>query len=343
MTGSGVAVFFAGLLGWIGMISLWIAARSRPTIGKRTAVGLALGLVGALLYAGLYLSNDDLSDRLRLFPPILLVGPIWISLMHLNGFRKSMGTAATLRSIRAPMPPPSETNTRRVGLVLKILLFGQVSTACLFGAAPIAGSAGLGGLMMIVVAFPFALGVASFCVWAFVRYRPCRPWAAVVFFVPVILLALLHFGTKLFGEPTVTTACRRVAPWLPVVAVLLFPRALGRLIPRLLRTRGAYATYLVVEGLMVLLWVLFWVLLLQGGLTSTETGKTASGLFILFHVVLSILVGVVGLIFSYVGLFRQREERFIGFTIAHLALSILLLAATVPAIIMLSVAMTPMG
>jgi hypothetical protein len=334
-----VAVFFAGLFGWTGMISLWIAARSGPTIGKRAAVGLVLGLIGAILYAGLYWSNDDLSDRVRLFPPILLAGAIWIALMHLNRFRKLMGTGAAAPSIRAPGPPPSETSTRRVELTLKVLLFGQVLTCCLFGATMLSGSAGLGGLMIIVLAFPLALGAASFAVWAFFRHRPCRPWAAVVFFAPIILFTLLQFGVKFFGQPAITTACGRVAPWLPLAAILLFPRVAGRLIPRLLRQRGACITYVVIQGLMVLPWLL----LVLGWRPWTEPGSPAITLFVLWHTGLSILAGVTGLVFSYMGLFRQREERFIGLSIAHMALSILLLAVALPTAWLLMIFMTPMG
>lgn len=42
---------FSGAAGWIGMISLWIAARRRP-LGKRTAIGLALGWMIMIVMSG---------------------------------------------------------------------------------------------------------------------------------------------------------------------------------------------------------------------------------------------------------------------------------------------------
>jgi hypothetical protein len=330
---------FIGIFCWAGMISLWIAARSRPTIGKPTAVGLLLGIIGAVLYAGLGMTNGHPPVWVKLLWFSLLIGLVWISLIHLNRFRKFMRADPSARPIRAPRPPPSEASTRRVGLTLKVLLFGQVLTCCLFGATLLSGSAGLGGLMIILMAFPVAVGVASFSVWAFVRHHPQRPWAAVVFFAPFVLSTLLQLGVKHFGEPAMTAGCGRVAPWLPVAAILLFPHTAGRLIPRPLRGRATCITYVVIQGLMVLLWGL----LLLGLRISFEEASAGSMPFALLftslsvpvgatYAALSVLAGVTGLVFSYVGLFRPREERFIGLSIAHMALSIPLLAFGVSAL-----------
>ena len=163
-------------------------------------------------------------------------------------------------------------------------------------------------MVLIICGFPPALGVASFCVWAFVRHPSCRPLAAGVFFAPVARFALLQFGVKLFGAPAITTGCRYAAPCLPVAAILFFPRAVGRLVPRLLRTRGAYIAYLVIQGLMIVLWVL----LLLHGRRWTETGSTGTVPFILSYAVLSILAGVAGLIFSYMAaedIFPERLRK----------------------------------
>ncbi len=327
----GIAFFLFGLSWWAGVVSLWIIARNRPTIDKRTAVGLVLGLIGAILYIALSATEGRPQVRLNAFSCILLVGPIWISLFHLKRFRWSMGTAEAARQSRTARPPPSEKSTRRVGLALKILLFVQVFAGCLFGATMLSGSAGLGGLMIMVMGLPFEFGVAAFAVWAYIRRRPCRPWAVVVFFAPAIVSNLLQLAVKIFEEPTVTAACGRASPWVPLAAILLFPHTAGRMVPRLLRRRGACIAYLVVQGVMILLWGL----IILGLRISIERGVAgdmqSGGLFVTLAIVgvacaiLSILGGVTGLLFGYVGLFRQREECFIGLSIAHMAVSIPLL------------------
>jgi hypothetical protein len=345
-----MVVFLTSIFWWAGMISLWIAAQSRHAIGKPTAVGLVLGIIGAVLYVVLGLTKGRPPVELKLLWSILLIGPVCISLVHLSRFRKLMRTDPSARPIHTPRPPPSEASTRRVGLTLKVLLFGQVLTFCLAGATLLSGSAGLGGLMMMVLAFPVALGVASFSVWAFVRHRSQRPWAAVVFFAPFVLSKLLQLGVKHFGEPAMTAGCERAVPWLPVVAILLFPQTVGGLIPRPLRGRTACITYVVIQGVMVLLWGL---LLLGLRISFDEASAGSMPFALLFtslfipvggtYAALSVLAGVTGLVFSYVGLFRQREERFIGLSIAHMVLSIPLLTFGVYALQVLMVFMTPIG
>jgi hypothetical protein len=256
-----------------------------------------------------------------------------------NSIGTSSGWNAKMMNNKPPKPPPSEKSTRRVKLALKILLFGQVFTFCLVGATMLTGSAGLGGLMLIIMALPVALGVAAFSVWAFVRRRPCRPLATAVFFAPVTLIAILHFAVRLFGEAAVTTACGRAAPFLPLAAFLLFPRTVGDLTPRLLRSRGACITYVVIQGLMIIPLIAVLRNLEQWG----EANAPAMGVFVFFYPAISILAGVAGLLFGYIGLFRRREERFIGLSIAHMALSIALIAAAMPIALVLMVAMMSLG
>jgi hypothetical protein len=320
-------MFVAGLSWWAATISLWIAARRQPVIEKRTAVGLVLGFIGAVLYILLGLTEGRPQVRLNLISVILLIGPIWILLIHLKRFREFAGTAEAAQHPRRSKLPP-EKSTRRVSLALKVLLVVQVFTGCLFGATMLSGSAGLGGLMIMVMGLPFAFVAAAFAVWAYIRHRPCRPWAAAAFFAPAIVSNLLQLAVKIFGEPAVTAASGRVAPWVPLAAILLFPRTAGRLVPRFLRRRGACIAYLAAQGLMLLLWGLI-LLGLQMALEGGKARPMPSGaLFVTLSIVgvacaaLSILGGIAGLLFGYVGLFRQREERFIGLSVAHMALSL---------------------
>jgi hypothetical protein len=333
-------MFFAGLFGWTGMICMWIAARSRPTIGKRTAIGLGLGIVSAILYAVLYWSKSDAADPLPAFPPLVLISPVWIAAMHLGQFRKLMATPEAERPARLPRPPPSESSTRRVALTLKIVLYLQVLNIIFIGATLLEEGTGWGRLLIVVFGFPFALGVLTFCVWSFVRHRPCRTWAATVFFAPAVLFAALRLSVRLLSEPTVTLACRRALPWLPVASILIFPRFLGRLTPRLLRKRAFCIVAVIVQALMLVPWVL----LLRGGLAYLkETQDPTIVVFILVHTPLSILAGIIGLCSGYVALFRQRGERFIVLSITHMVFSILLLAISVPVAWFLMVIATPMG
>jgi hypothetical protein len=213
------------------------------------------------------------------------------------------------------------------------MLFVHAFSGCLFGATLLSGSAGLGGLGIIAMALPFALGMGAFAIWAFIRHRPCRPLAVAVFFAPAIASNLMQLAVKLVGEPAVTVACARAFPWIPLAAILLFPQTAGRLVPPLLRRRGACIAYVVIQGLLILLWGLIplgvWILGGRG-----EAGDMRSGaLFLILSTlgtacaVLSVASGVTGLLFGYVGIFRQREERFIGLSIAHMVLSIPVLAA----------------
>jgi hypothetical protein len=337
-----LAMLCAGVFGWTGMVSLWVAARSRPAIGKRTAIGLLLGLIAAVLYAGLYWGNYDVSHRLSIWPPILLAGPVGIALTHLNRFRKTMGTPGAETPVRAPALPPSEASTRRVGRFLKILLFVQVLTFGTIGATLLGGGSGAewGALFTIILGFPFALGVASFCVWAFVRHRRCRAWAAVVFFAPVALFAFLQLNVKLFGEPAVTTFCRYAAPLLPVAAFLVFPRTFDRIIPRLLCRRALCITYVAVQSAMLLAWV---VLLAGWAPWKLQEKDPTAVAFVLILTALSAATGLPGLLFSYLGLFRKREERFLWLSIPHLILSFLLLVIVGAVLLVMGIMLTPLG
>jgi hypothetical protein len=173
-------------------------------------------------------------------------------------------------------------------------LFGQLFAFCLFGATMLSGSAGLGGLGVMVTAIPFALGVSVFSAWAFVRDRPSRPWAAAVFVAPVLLSMLLQLGVKLVGQPVMTAACARIAPWLPLAAILFFPHVAGRLIPGPLRRRSACIAYVVIHGLMLLIWGLS----LMFYKVSPETGKGLILVSAPLYGAISIVAGVTGLLFG---------------------------------------------
>jgi len=344
----GMSMFVAGLSWWAGTISLWIAARSRPAIEKRTAVGLLFGLMGAVVYFVLGLTEGRPRVRINWLSVILLLGPVFLSLSYLKRFRTYAGTAVAARQPHASRPP-SDKNTRRVELALKVMLFVHAFTGCLFGAMLLNGSAGLGGLGIMVTALPFALGMGAFAVWAFIRHRPCRPWAVVVFFAPAIVSNLLQVTVKLFGEPAVTSACMRATPWLPLATILLFPRTAGHLVPPLLRRRGAYITYVVIQGLMLLLWGLLLAGVSIMGKWGMAGDMRSGALFVILstsgtaYAVLSVVSGVIGLLFGYVGLFRQREERFIGLSIAHMVLSIPVLAAGILWLMLISLVLTNPG
>ena len=297
------------------------------------------GLIGAVLIVGVGLVERRPPVRLSLLSCVLLCGPVLISLMHLARFRKLMRTEPSALPIPTPRPPLSAKSTRRIGVALKALLFGQLFAFCLFGATMQSGSAGLGGLGIMVMAIPFALGVAAFSAWAFVRDRPSRPWAAAVFVAPIILSMLLQLGVKLVGQPAVTAACARVLPWLPLAAILFFPHVVGRLIPGPLRRRVACIAYVVIHGLMLLVWGL----LLLSYKVSPEMGKGLILVSAPLYGAISIVAGVTGLLFGHVGLFQPRGERQIGLSIAHMVLSILLLAIAVPTTWFLAALMTPPG
>jgi hypothetical protein len=99
--------------------------------------------------------------------------------------------------------------------------------------------------------------------------------------------------------------------------------------------------------------LLLWGLILLGLRIALEGGEArpmpSGALFVTLSIVgvacaaLSILGGVTGLLLGYVGLFRQREERFIGLSIAHMALSIPLLAIGVVWLRLVTVLLTNPG
>jgi hypothetical protein len=323
------AVFLTGAFGWAGVVSLWLTAGSGPVIGRNTAIGLILGIVGAVLFALIKLLEDDLAGRLRWFPLILVVGPIWVAIVHLNRFRLSEGMAALAPSCSTPRPPPSETSTWRVGLALKLLLLVDVFVFCLVGATLLAPGSGWGQLFAILLGFPFALGVVVFCVWSFIQFRPLRGWVIAVVLAPAAMFAALQTAVHFFGEPTVTMACRRAAPWLPVATIFLFPRTVGALIPKLLKKRGFSMAFVILESLMLLPWIP----LLFGWRPWEQYENMVNGLILMFtfgHAVLGILVGLFGSFLGYVSLFRNRGERFVGLSVAQIVQSLLLLLIGLP-------------
>jgi hypothetical protein len=297
------------------------------------------GLIGAALLIGLGVVARRPPVPLSFLSCVLLGGPVLISLMHLAQFSKLIRTEPSALPTTTSRPPPSAKSTGRVGVALKALLFGQIFMFCLFGSTMLSGSAGLGGLGIMVIAIPFALGVAVFSAWAFIRNPPSRPWAASVFVAPVILSMLLQFGVKLVGESAMTAACARVSPWLPLAVILFFPNVVGRFIPGPLRGRGACIAYVVLDGLMLLVWGL----LLLFYKVSPEMGKGLILISAPLYGAISIIAGFTGLIFGYVGLFQPRKERQTGLSLMHIVLSILLLAVAVPITWFLATLMTPPG
>jgi hypothetical protein len=94
----GLVILVAGALGWVGTISLWATAGSRVAVGRRTARGLGLGIVGAVLFALIKLFNHDLGDRLALFPVILVViVPVVVPVVIWSANR-AVGLEATRRA-----------------------------------------------------------------------------------------------------------------------------------------------------------------------------------------------------------------------------------------------------
>ena len=89
--------------------------------------------------------------------------------------------------------------------------------------------------------------------------------------------------------------------------------------------------------------ILLWALPLLGGRALLEKRSGLTGFFLRLYPILSILAGVTGLIFSYLGFFREREERFIWLSIAHMALSTLLIAVGVVMLLVLIGSMIPLG
>lgn len=322
-------ILATGILGWVGAISLWSAARSKGPVERRTARGLALGIAGALLYAGLRLANDEAKQRLALWPAWLVLGPIAMAAWHLRAQRRAQMEAIAgkhaasdeqvLGSISSgPRPLRSEA----VGRVLKALLFGESLVGLTVAPQVLGDSSGWGSLYVTLATFPFALAVAIVGVWAFWRFPDLRRLSALLLGLLVSWPWLYALTEHLLGAEAASSYAARAAMLLPLVVVLLRPREVALFVPRALLSRRSFQILIALQTVLALLWpaLVPWA---RPGSPELD----AVGLWgMTIHGVALLTAGTLGATLGYVALFTSSGRQHAGVVAICLVASVVLLA-----------------
>lgn len=340
-----VAILFSGAFGWVGMVSLWVAACKPSAIDRRTAWGLGLGVVGAVGFAAFKLFGEDVADSLEWFPLVLIVGPIWAAVVHLQRFRKRgpsseplpqpVANAEALRVSAGeltPSEPAVNSPPVRLRRVLKLMLFGEILASLLLVPTALRDTEGWGVLFVVTVTFPFLLAIFVIGGRAFLKHASLRVLASAVVLAPFAVTALLLAAKAVVGPQDAARYSLIAAAALPLAAVLLLPHRVARFVPRrLVHSRWFNVAVAVLPGLMFLPWP---ALLL--GLRPWELDPGGSWLWVaVFYTGASIIVGTVVFCFGYVTLFQRSDRTQTWPRIAQVVLSLVLLALSLSTVAMM--------
>lgn len=319
-----------GVLGWIGAVALWAAARAPGPVGRRTAWGLGLGIAGALAYASLWLFDGDLPRRLALWPAFLVVGPIVVAIRHLVEHRRAPAEHAK----------PIDASTLRG--VLEALLVLQLGVGLAVAPIVLRDTEGWGSLSVVIGTFPLALGVLVTSSWAAWRHRELRVLAALVIGMLLAWPWLISLAGRTLGSKEATGWALALLVALPVVVVLVYPRRLVRMAPRWVFARRVLRGLLRVQIASAFAW-----LALAAWAHPWRPDEISAPAFwaIVVHLVVTALVALVGLAGSYAALFSRDASVSRGRCVAVLGGSLFLLAlvAAVSALMWLLFAAAAIG
>lgn len=347
------ALLLCGVLAWGGMISLWLAARSSGNVTKWTARGLVGGIVSVLIYFGLAIFSGEQDMRLWSFTPVLTLGPLGFAIHYLRRYRKQAplllrksngGSVPPTLPVGTPPPLPLTMRTKdeaRMGRILMLLWIVPAIIELSFVPALLAAAPGLGLLLIIVMAFPFYLGVAVTAVWHFWNSPRWRPLAAAVLLTPILLPFLIDWMGAWFGQEKTRTICLYTAIAIPILALVVTPKRVASYLPRfVIDGQGFGKGWTVFLALMLIPWVILAILF--GVVQDAETKSIFT--FLVCYSGASIIVALTTLIMVYLGIrAQQRPQKWIRITQVGLSLLLMLLALPALIIILLMFGLAGLG
>jgi len=330
-------ILATSILGWVGALSLWSAVRSSQPLASRTARGLALGIAGGLVYAGLQSWSEEAQHRLALWPAWLVLGPITIAAWHLSTYRRAQSQAMVRKASAAqeqdkeeqqqPFPRPPAPGARplrseTVARVLKALLFGQCVVGLAVAPLVLGDASGWGSLYATLATFPFALAVGLTGIWAFWRFPELRRLSAGVLGLLVAWPWLYALAERSLGAEAASFTAARAAMLLPGLVVLLLPRQVALFVPAALLGRHSFRILVALQATLALLWpaLLLWARPWSPELDAAGLWGTAS------HGIASLAVGTLGATLGYIALFTRAGREHAGIVAIALIASIVVLA-----------------
>lgn len=330
LTGKAMAfvILGAGILGWVGAVALWAAARSPGPVTPRTAWGLAGGLAGALLFVGVKLFDGDLAHRLGYWPAWLTMGPMAVAAWHLWQLRG----AARLPSAAAAGPGraaawahgvgPRRIRPETLDLVLRALLFGVLEVGLFVAPWVLRDREGWASLTVSVATFPFGLAVALLCVWTLWVYRELRGLAGGVLAVLLAWPWTISLAHDALGPELATRCAVAGLALLPGAVVLLLPRQAALFVPGVLLRRGTFQRLCALQAAMLVPWpvVLLWVRPWERKLQPVELWAMIG------HAGGAGVLGAACLALAWVALFAGATREHPRPLLASLVLSLVLLA-----------------
>ncbi len=346
-----LALFFCGVLGWAGMISLWLAARSPGVVTKRTAWGLVGGIVSVLIYYGFEIFTDEQDNRLWASTPLVTIGPLLFAIAYLKGYRrqacqieakKGGGNSERVRMSHGDVPPPITPVAQPVGAalarpfnevrmrrILELMLIIPAIIELIFVPRQLMDRPGLGTVAVIVGVFPFYLAIAVTAVWCFWRSRSLRWLAGAALVTPIVLPFVLHGAVHALGQEATEKVAIHTAIAIPILMLLLKPKRIASYLPSfVVEGRGWNMAWTAMLAVMLIGWAFLAILFFALG----ESALKSSFAFVMWYTGASIIVASGTLIAVYVGLRAQRRRQ-TRLRIAQLVLSLLLLLIAAPAAI----------
>lgn len=329
-----------GVFGWVGMLSLWVAAFGPTPVNPRTATGLILGTASAALFVLLLLLDVDPYNRFGWWPALLTIGPVIAAISLVRRARRARLESGPSRSAEVPSPPRAsapprqqDTATDRLERLLEAMLFLEVGGALLI--TPSTFDPHWGRLYGVLLTFPFVLGVLVTASWSALRHPRLRALAATLVVMLVVTPAAVYAMKWLFGpEDAARFASLGAMVW-PLLALFVFPRRVARFLPRFALQRRWFSVALsVLFAALILAWLM---------ITDLSEPWTLDRILEERHLalfaLLSFLAGAFGLLFSYLAITQVREHRHTAHRIALAFLSTMLIIVSLPALTLLAIAL----
>ncbi len=331
-----------GVFGWIGMISLWVAAFGPTPVNPRTATGLILGAASAALYVLLLLLDVDPYNRFGWWPALLTIGPVIAASSLVRRARRAALASGPSWSGQGPSPTSATARLRqrdagagadRLERLLEAMLFLEIGGALLI--TPSTFDPHWGRLYGVLLTFPFVLGVLVAASWSALRHPRLRALAATLVVMLVVTPAAVYAMRSLFGPEEATRFASLGAMVWPLLALLVFPRRVARFLPRFALQRRWFSVALsVLFAALILVWLM---------ITDLSEPWTLDRILEERHLalfaLLSFLAGAFGLLFSYLAITQVREHRHTAHRIALAFLSTVLIIVSLPALTLLAIAL----